>query len=57
MHVAQQLGEHRLSHIAEYFGFQHYGGVSIAISDITRGLRDEKQLRKQLKDIIKRLDH
>ncbi|MFT5275857.1 MAG: hypothetical protein ACI9J2_002398, partial [Saprospiraceae bacterium] len=36
---------------------QHYGGVSSAISDISRRLRDEKQLRKQLKDIIKRLDH
>ncbi|MFT5654668.1 MAG: hypothetical protein ACI9XU_000382, partial [Arenicella sp.] len=50
------LGEHRLSHIAEYFGLQHYGGVSIAISDITRRLKDEKQLRNQLKDIIKRFD-
>ncbi|MFT5609414.1 MAG: chromosomal replication initiation ATPase DnaA, partial [Parvicella sp.] len=57
MYVAQQVGDHRLSDIAEYFGLQHYGGVSSAISDISRRLRDEKQLRKQLKDIIKRLDH
>ncbi|MFT5296594.1 MAG: chromosomal replication initiation ATPase DnaA [Colwellia sp.] len=56
MYVAQQVGDHRLSDIAEYFGLQHYGGVSSAISDITRTLRDEKQLRKRLNDIIKRLD-
>jgi chromosomal replication initiation ATPase DnaA len=57
MYIAQQLRDHRLSDIAEYFGLQHYGGVSSAISDISRRLRDEKQLRKQLKDLIKRLDH
>jgi len=51
MYVAQQVGDHRLSDIAEYFGLQHYGGVSSAISDITRRMRDEKQLRNQLKDI------
>jgi hypothetical protein len=56
MYVAQQVGDHRLSDIAEYFGLQHYGGVSSAISDITRRMRDEKQLRNQLKDIIKRFD-
>jgi hypothetical protein len=56
MYVAQQLGDHRLSDIAEYFGLQHYGGVSSAISDLTRRLSNEKPLRKQLKDIIKRLD-
>jgi chromosomal replication initiation ATPase DnaA len=57
MYVAQQVGDHRLSDIAEYFGLQHYGGVSSAISDICRRLRVEKHLGKQLKDIIKRLDH
>jgi type IV secretory pathway VirB4 component len=57
MYVAQQLRDHRLSDIAEYFGLQHYGGVSRAISDISRLLRDEKHLGKQLKDIIKRLQH
>jgi chromosomal replication initiation ATPase DnaA len=56
MYVAQQVGDHRLSDIAEYFGLQHYGGVSSAISDITRRMKDEKQLRNQLKDIIKRFD-
>jgi hypothetical protein len=48
MYVAQQVGNHRLSDIAEYFGLQHYGGVPSAISDIIRGLRDEKQRRKIL---------
>jgi chromosomal replication initiation ATPase DnaA len=33
MYVAQQLRDHRLSDIAEYFGLQHYGGVSSAISE------------------------
>ncbi|MFT5609673.1 MAG: hypothetical protein ACI9WC_000562 [Arenicella sp.] len=56
MYVAKQLGDHRLSDIAEYFGLLHYGGVSSAISDISSRLRDEKQRRQQLKDIIKRLD-
>ncbi|MFT5137087.1 MAG: chromosomal replication initiation ATPase DnaA [Arenicella sp.] len=56
MYGSQHLGDHRLSDIAEYFGLQHYAGVSSAILDISRRLRDEKQLRKQLKDTIKRLD-
>jgi chromosomal replication initiation ATPase DnaA len=47
MYVAQQLGDHRLSDIAEYFGLQHYGGVSSVISDISRRLRDENQLSCQ----------
>jgi hypothetical protein len=34
MYVAQQLGDHRLSDITEYFGLQHYGAVPSAISDI-----------------------
>jgi chromosomal replication initiation ATPase DnaA len=56
MYVAQQVSDHRLSDIAEYFGLQHYGGLSSAISDISRRLSDEKQLQQQLKDLIKRLD-
>jgi chromosomal replication initiation ATPase DnaA len=56
MYVTQQVGDHRLNDIAEYFGLQHYGGVSSAISDIPRRLRGEKQLQNQLKDIIKRFD-
>jgi chromosomal replication initiation ATPase DnaA len=56
MYIAQQLRDHRLSDIAEYFGLQHYGGVSKAISDISRRLRDQKHLGKQLKDIINRFE-
>ena len=56
MYLAQRVGGCRLREVADYFGLNHYGGVSYAVSMIKVALADDETLRLEVNIIINRLD-
>ena len=56
MYLAQQIGGHRLTEIAEAFGLKHYGGVSNAIYMIKQEIDVDSELNGVINSIINRFD-
>jgi REP element-mobilizing transposase RayT len=56
MYLAQHIGGHRLTEIAQAFGLSHYGGVSNAIYMLKAEMSEDKALSRTINTIINGLD-
>lgn len=56
MYLAHHIGGYKLTEIAAYFGLTHYGSVGSAVNCVKYDQLNDRKIKNQLNNVIKRFD-